>query len=197
MKKLLLISICLFAGAFMLSAQKTVYVIDNETVEHFDGSQLKGKTVKDYKITTSGTGRKAVTVHAITTSPSFFSVSGTFKPLESLQAIDTTTFIKPAFRKIVYIIDGEVHEEASAFNSISPFDIENITVLKEGSPEQRKYGENVIVMKITTKKDKTDMKEVLKRLPGVKIEADGSITINGAPVKKISINGRAYSVDTE
>ena len=68
MKKLILISICLTVGAITLSAQKTLYVIDNVTVEHFDGSQLKGKTVSDYKITTSGTGRNAITVHAITTT---------------------------------------------------------------------------------------------------------------------------------
>ena len=75
MKKLILISLCLFAGAATLSAQKTMYIIDNEAVEHFDGSQLKGKTISDYKITTSGTGRNAITVHAITTARSSFSYS--------------------------------------------------------------------------------------------------------------------------
>ena len=89
------------------------------------------------------------------------------------------------------------HEDASAFNSISPFDIENITVVKDGSPEQLKYGENVVVMNITTKKEKTDWAEVLKKLPGVKVDDDGKITVNGRAVKTISINGRAYSVETE
>ena len=31
----------------------------------------------------------------------------------------------------------------------------------------------------------------------VKVEADGSITVNGQPVKKITINGRNYSVSAE
>ena len=196
MKKRVLLSICLLIGAWTLSAQQTIYIIDNETVENFDGSQLKDRTIRDYKINTKGSGRNAITVHAITTSPSVFSVTGSFKPLNILA--DTTVVINPTHRKIVYVIDGVVHEDVSAFNSISPSDIENITVVKEGSPEQLIYGEDVVVMKITTKKEEfLKALKALKALPGVMVDEDGKITFNGRAVKSISINGRAYSVDTE
>ena len=153
MKKILLLSICLLAGVWTLSAQQTIYIIDNETVENFDGSQLKDKTIRDYKITTKGSGRNAITVHAITTWQSVLSVTGSFKSLEPLVPIDSTVrIINPAKRQIVYVINGVPHETASAFNSISPLDIDNITVIKDGSPEQRKYGENIGVIVITTKK---------------------------------------------
>ena len=213
MKKLILISICLFAGVVTLSAQKTLYVIDNETVEHFDGSQLKGKTVKDYKITTSGTGRNAITVHSITTSRSAFNYSFSLPQLDSLKMPDFSDFkyfqsdtitypgsvrvIHNSPRKVVYVIDGERHDEETALNSISPLDIESIKVLKDDSPETKKYGENVSVVLIQTKKGKNSLIESLKGLPGVKVEADGSITANGQPIKKITINGRSYSVDTK
>lgn len=193
MKKRVLLSICLLIGAWTLSAQQTIYIIDNETVENFDGSQLKDRTIRDYKINTKGSGRNAITVHAITTSPSVFSVTGSFKPLNILA--DTTVVINPTHRKIVYVIDGVVHEDVSAFNSISPSDIENITVVKEGSPEQLIYGEDVVVMKITTKK--AEFLKALKALPGVMVDEDGKITFNGRAVKSISINGREYSVDPE
>ena len=98
---------------------------------------------------------------------------------------------------LIYVIDGVPHEDASAFNSISPFDIENITVVKDGSSEQKKYGENVVVMNITTKKEKTDWAEFLKGLPGVTVDEDGKITVNGRAVTTITINGRAYSIDTK
>jgi hypothetical protein len=151
MKKILLLSLCLLAGVWTLSAQQTIYIIDNETVENFDGSQLKDKTIRDYKITTKGSGRNAITVHAITTWQSVLSVTGSFKSLEPLAPIDSTVrIINPAKRQIVYVIDGVPHETASAFNSISPLDIDNITVIKDGSPEQRKYGENIGVIVITT-----------------------------------------------
>ena len=213
MKKLILLSVCLFAGALTLSAQKTIYIIDNATVEHFDGSQLKGKTVSDYKITTSGTGRNAITVHAITTSRSAFSYSFSMPHLDSLRMPDMSDFkyfkadtlvfpngigvFKNTPRKIVYVIDGKVSEDGNAFRSISPLSIASITVLKDDSPEAKAYGENVSVIKIETKKEENGLLESLKNLPGVKVEADGSITVNGQPVKRITINGRSYSVSAE
>ena len=213
MKKLILISICLTVGAITLSAQKTLYVIDNVTVEHFDGSQLKGKTVSDYKITTSGTGRNAITVHAITTTRSAFSYSLSMPHLDSLRIPDMSDFkffkadtllfpngisvFKNTPRKIVYVIDGKVSEDGNAFRSISPLSIASITVLKDDSSEAKAYGENVSVIKIETKKEENGLLESLKNLPGVKVEADGSITVNGQPVKKITINGRSYSVSAE
>ena len=216
MKKIILLSICLLIGAWTLSAQQTIYIIDNETVENFDGSQLKDKTVRDYKITTRGTGRNAITVHAITTSPSVYSVSGSFSSLRPLAGLDSLripdlkgfTFsadsilvsndaFKVLNRRIIYIIDGKESEDASPFNAISPFDIESITVVKDGSPEQLKYGNDVTVIKITTKKNMTDLTKLLKTLPGAKVDAEGRITVNGQAVKRITINGRTYSVDTE
>ncbi|MBR3075232.1 MAG: hypothetical protein IKH11_05710, partial [Bacteroidales bacterium] len=65
------------------------------------------------------------------------------------------------------------------------------------SSEAKAYGENVSVIKIETKKEENGLLESLKNLPGVKVEADGSITVNGQPVKKITINGRSYSVSAE
>ena len=197
MKKRVLLSICLLIGAWTLRAQQTIYIIDNETVENFDGSQLKDRTIRDYKITTKGSGRKAITVHAITTSSSVFSTTGSFKPLEPLSPIDTSVFIVTKHRKIVYVIDGVPHEDASAFNAISPLDIKNITVAKDGSPEQQKYGENVVVMNITTKKEKTNITEFLKSLPGAKVNEDGKVIVNGETIKRVTINGHTYSVDTE
>lgn len=216
MKKIILLSICLLIGAWTLRAQQTIYIIDNETVENFDGSQLKDRTIRDYKITTKGSGRNAITVHAITTSTSVYSVSGSFSPMKPLARFDSlrmpdlkgftfspdSVFVsdgafKILSREIVYIIDGKESEDASPFNTISPFDIESISVVKDGSPEQLKYGDNVSVIKITTKQNKTDLSKFLKRLPGAKVDADGKITINGQAVKKITINGRTYSVDTE
>jgi hypothetical protein len=168
MKKIIILSLCLFLGALTLSAQQTIYVIDNETVQNFDGSQLKGKTIKDYKISTTGTGKNAVTVHSISTSkqPSIYSFSGTFPQfdLDSLMSVyrftpdsfqipDVSKYIEKIHRKIVYVVDGVKYEDVlSPFDAVSPTDIKNITVLKDGSPEQLKYGENCTVIVIETSK---------------------------------------------
>jgi hypothetical protein len=210
MKKTLLLSTCLLAGVMTAMAQQTLYVIDNATVEHFDGSQLKGKTIRDYKITTKGSGRNAITVHAITTAPSAFSLS--LPHLDSLKLPDFNAFgqftadtvllghgvsvISKLPKKMVYVIDGKRFDDPAAFQSLSSGDIASITVLKEGSPEQLKYGENTSVIMITTKKEKDALTEFFKTLPGAKVEADGTITVNGEPIKRVTINGRAYSVES-
>lgn len=214
MKKIILLSICLLTCLWTLSAQQTLYVIDNETVESFDGTQLKGKTIRDYKITTKGRGRNAIMVHSITTSPSIYSISKSFARLDSLKMpdfkvkgfsnfkADTILFsngvraFNNSDKKIVYVIDGKVYNDASAFLSINPMEIASLSVIKDGSPEQKKYGDNVGVIKITTKKS-ADLMDFLKTLPGAVVDSDGKITVNGEPVKKVTINGRTYSVNTE
>jgi hypothetical protein len=206
MKKLFLILVCLFAGVLTLSAQKTIYVIDNETVEHFDGSQVKGKFVKDYKITTTGTGRDAITVHAITTAHSSFSFSYSAPQPDSLRMPDTgamkvwadtiyfpkgiSTF-QNSSKKIVYVIDGKESDEDD-FKSISKRDIVNITVLKNTSPKAKAFGVNAEVIMIQTKKAKNDPKQTLQGLIGIKKEADGSVTLNGKPAKSVTIDGEVY-----
>ncbi|MBQ9463078.1 MAG: hypothetical protein IJU68_05405 [Bacteroidales bacterium] len=75
--------------------------------------------------------------------------------LDSLKMPDFSDFkFHNSPRKVVYVIDGEWHDEATAFNAISPLDIESITVLKDDSPEAKKYGDNVSVIQIQTKKGK-------------------------------------------
>ena len=54
-----------------------------------------------------------------------------------------------------------------------------------------------LIYSAASKKEENGLIESLKNLPGVKVEADGSITVNGQPVKKITINGRSYSVSAE
>jgi len=76
-------------------------------------------------------------------------------------------------------------------------DVEDITVMKHGSPLHQKYGENATVIYINTKKDKTEWAEFLKKLPGVKVDSNGTITVNGRAVKSISINGRSFPVNTK
>lgn len=45
-------------------ATKSIYIIDGEHIENFDGSQLKGKTIESYSIDT----KRDITVHVIATS---------------------------------------------------------------------------------------------------------------------------------
>jgi hypothetical protein len=72
---------------------------------------------------------------------------------DSFQIPDVSKYIEKIHRKIVYVVDGVKYEDVlSPFDAVSPTDIKNITVLKDGSPEQLKYGENCTVIVIETSK---------------------------------------------
>ena len=91
MKKFI-IAFALCLACFTLSAQQILYVIDNVTVQNFDGSQLQGKTITNYQISTQGSGKKAVTVHAITTAPA--NVTMSISPIGG--SIDNPIIIRPS-----------------------------------------------------------------------------------------------------
>lgn len=202
MKKTFTLFISIILSCAGLWAQQTIYVIDNVTVENFDGSQLKGKTVKDYQITTTGKGSKAITVHAITTTLPVFSISGEFpKPkinfnkdfsipdslLNSVRIHADTLAIGRS--KILYIIDGEVTADEAVLRSLNADRISNVTVIRDKSALS-KFGVPYPIITITTKdKPQTDISEILKKLPGVVIGEDGRVTANGEPIRRIIING--------
>ncbi len=179
MKKILfLLLFCLVP--LVLSAQRTLYVIDNVTVEHFDGSQLKGKLIQDYRISTSGSGRKAVTVHSITT------VSG------RANSFSEHSFTLPSTTSdnVVYIIDGKRYEDSSELKKLAPDNIKSIAVLKNDEARKKYDADGAIV--IYTKSG-TD--EILKKVPGLKVETDGTLTLNGTKIRKIAINGQTISLE--
>ena len=201
MKKILLITVLLLCSV-CLWGQQTIYVIDNVTVENFDGSQLKGKTISDYQITTTGKGNKAVTVHAITT------VKRTMRSQiivnDNGQVIMKTDTLLNRFGgaslksetvvpNFVYVIDGKVVEESEVKN-LPTNQIQSVTVIKDSeSLKQFNLDGSSSVVNIITKSEES-AKELLKSLPGAKVEEDGTVTINGQSVKKITINGRNYQV---
>ena len=201
MKKILFITVLMLCSV-CLWGQQTIYVIDNVTVENFDGSQLKGKTIGDYQITTTGKGNKAVTVHAITT------VKRTMRSQiivnDNGQVIMKTDTLLNRFGgaslksetvvpNFVYVVDGKVVEESEVKN-LPAKQIQSVTVVKDSeSLKQFNLDGSSSVVNIITKSEES-AKELLKSLPGAKVEEDGTVTINGQSVKKITINGRNYQV---
>lgn len=207
MKPHFLLALVLCLPALPLAAQQTLYVIDNVTVAHFDGSQLKGKTIKDYQISTSGSGKNAITVHAITTSPSVFSLYGDFSRFDfsaadengifyhfqadTLQLPKDSKYILDASPQYLYMIDGKQYDNAASLRDLSPEQIQSITVIKSKESFLR-YGINHPVVMVETKNPQASLEELVKKLPGARMEADGSVTLNGEPVKKIIVNGKTY-----
>ena len=203
MKRVIILAISMLFSSAILWGQQSIYVIDNVTVENFDGSQLKGKNIKDYQITTTGKGAKAITVHAITTAPSVNAFFGDFpkdfsfpKDLgkgiqfsaDTISLSGNSIFLRNPSQKMLYIIDGERTEDVSALQKLSSAKIKKVQMFKGGTTKE-KYGTDLPVMVIETKDVEKDLNEVLKMLPNVKVAEDGTITVDGQPIKKITING--------
>lgn len=201
MRKIIIL-LCLALTATTLSAQRTIYVIDNKTVGNFDGSQLIGKTIKEYKITTTGKGRDAITVHSVSTVPSVYSVSGFVSTSEDSLKIwkskkqfqrDYINGHLPS-KRVVYVIDDVEQKDAEAFQSLRHSEIKSITVIKAGSSEALKYGDDCDVIMVETDKYRVAINKLIMSLPGAKVEEDGTFSINGQRIKTVSIVGNGKKV---
>ena len=145
---LILIALLAFAGSNGLlkaapvpAAPDTLdhYIIDNQQVAQFDGSQLVGKKVDRYRITTLVSDGNVIRIHDIQTE----GAGNLSIRVVSAQPAD------PA-----YVIDGkQVSKEV--FEQLKPSRIHSVEVVKSGSREDvKKYAgwENGVIL-VTTKKE--------------------------------------------
>ncbi len=66
-------------------------------------------------------------------------------------------------------------------------DIGNPIVIKKDTIEH-----NIGMMRVT---DSETLEDILKRLPGIEVSSDGTITANGKEIKKITIDGKTFFLD--
>lgn len=94
----------------------TQYIIDSKPVDQFDGSQLEGKTIVSYRISTVRSSvTDAIQIHYIQTK-------GASKSAD-----------------LIYVIDGKQASKRK-FENLNPAAIHSITIVKNGSqPEVRQY----------------------------------------------------------
>lgn len=205
MKRIILLIVTLGLISAVSYGQQIIFIVDNVPVKDFDGSVLKGKTIKDYTVTTMGSGRNAAIVHSITTERGSSSMrpylidfvgdnTAAFRWKSDSTIVrlpgshEGRAYINPDSqegRNYVYYIDGVEYPE-STLRSLSPGEIKNISIVKTDN------GLNLI--KIETGKAEDELERVLKMLPGVEHSSDGSWTVNGQPVTEMVINGRKYSI---
>ena len=81
----------------------------------------------------------------------------------------------------------KMHEDAEVLDAARISDVGNPIVVKKDTIE---YNAS------SFKTSENDMlEELLKKLPGVEVEADGTITANGETIKKITIDGKTFFLD--
>ena len=114
------------------------YVIDNQSIRNIDGSQLIGKKIVSYQVTTVVNGKEVIRIHDINTE-------GNQKAAQATLQYDP-----------VYVLDGKQIQKAE-FEKLNPDAIKSMSIIKDGSREDvKKYpGWENGVIPIETKKDGT------------------------------------------
>ena len=86
--------------------------------------------------------------------------------------------------------DINSEEQLTKLLNIKTEDVESITVLQKEAATAKwgSKGSNGVIEINTKKKD--DVKELIKKLPGAKMDDEGNITVNGKSVTKIMVDGK-------
>lgn len=142
------------------------YIINGEQVVKFDGSQLVGKTVSDYKVTVakSITADEAVRIHVIRTDGQKIKAIKSSSVVESFRFEDkdaefnidgknySNAEVTVLSSTTLYIVDGKKCDK-DAFAKIKPESIASMTVYKPGSKGALKLSgkKDVAVIVVVTK----------------------------------------------
>lgn len=143
------------------------YIINGEQVVKFDGSQLVGKTVSDYKVTVakSITADEAVRIHVIRTDGQKIKAIKSSSVVESFRVEDkdaefnidgknysNAEVVTVLSSTTLYIVDGKKCDK-DAFAKIKPESIASMTVYKPGSKGALKLSgkSDVAVIVVVTK----------------------------------------------
>lgn len=170
MLTMILSAVCAFginATATMTPADTLdKYIINGEKIEKFNGSQLIGKTVSDYKVmtATSNTDGKVVRFHLISTDGQKIKDAKSVMSTDAAHVGDkcteaTVNVVKSDKSKVtvlytstVCVIDGKKCDKDD-LNKIKPSSIASMTVYKAGSKEAVKFSgsQDVTVIEVITK----------------------------------------------
>lgn len=145
------------------------YIINNQTVGRFDGSQLVGKTISYYKIvlTKGNSESEIVRLHVIRTDGRKAKVievkssadgeEGGVGNVETVVTIDGKTYTNAnstiiSSKAAIYIINGKKCDK-EALTKIKPESIASMTVYKPGCKEAVELSgrKDVAVIKVVTK----------------------------------------------
>ena len=103
-----IMALLLSVGSLFAQNSETIYIIDGQKVENFDGSQLVGKVIVAYGINNS------TKVHTILT--------------EDNKVVSNS--VKVSSDEVVYVVDGVV-KSGEEYRSLSPSEIKSVTVVKK------------------------------------------------------------------
>lgn len=189
MKKFFVLTFIALFVAAVSYAQKTVFIINGEKIENFDGSQLTGKKILSFYVIKDDKG-DVYSIHTDETLPDslrnrpykvstklHYITKDTLANVNNLnksekagkREVEVTNFDMLNSKPLI-VVDGK--EYSGSISYIKPGDINSINVYKSGSDVANAYGEKGKngVLKIFTKASKDNVLYVVDGKPATSQE---------------------------
>ena len=186
MRTILLTALC--AVALTAQAQEAKrdtinrYIIDKQTVEHFDGSQLEGKRISKYMIAYKDDGNVVVKNHVIYTGDEEDT------PLIIEGDANGPIVISGVVDPLIIVDGKEMTHEGMAM--IKSEDIVSVNVFEPGSETAKSYGEKGskgVIMVTTKARAVTKVAEPLIIVDGKETSQEDFTKINSAEITSITV----------
>jgi hypothetical protein len=182
MKKIIL-SLILVLGVTAVFSQSKKYTIEGVLKSKSDATFLEAATIHLEKIKDS-----SVVSYTISDSQGKFKLEGSTFEKELRLVVSYIGFL-PYTKKLVF--DKKTFN-LGAINLAPNTNVLDEVVIKSRAPITiKKDTLEFNVKSFKTKKDAT-VEDLLKKLPGVEVDEEGKITVNGKSVNKILVNGKPF-----
>ncbi len=180
MKKILFL--CLFLTATGTWAQQfsiSGKVVDAETQLPLESATLFVEKVKD----------SSLVAYTISNNAGDFVIEGSGK-MDSLRLVSSYNGYLPLSRMIT--LDKQKIELGQLKMEVANNELGEVTVVSERAPVTVKRDTlEFNAASFNTRQD-ANLEELMKKLPGVEVDAQGNITVNGKPVSRILVNGKEF-----
>lgn len=178
MKKFLFLSCFLFS--LITYSQTNKFEITGTIKSIEDDELLESATVHTQRLKDS-----SIVAYTITSSKGFFNVVGQTSD-EKLKLVVSYIGFKP-FSKII-----TSKSQSLGTITLEPTNVLDDIVIRSSAPITiKKDTVEFNVKSFETKKD-ANVEDLLKKLPGVEVDDEGNITVNGKSVNKILVNGKPF-----
>lgn len=189
MKKFFVLTFIALFATVVSYAQKTVFIINGEKIENFDGSQLTGKKILSFNVIKDDKGdvysihideilpdslrnrpyKVSTKLHYITKDTLANGNNLNKSEKAGKREVEVTNFDMLNSKPLI-VVDGK--EYSGSLNYIKPGDINSINVYKPGSDVANAYGEKGKsgVLKIFTKASKDNVLYVVDGKPATSQE---------------------------
>ncbi|MFY0630336.1 MAG: TonB-dependent receptor [Flavobacteriaceae bacterium] len=163
--------------------QSNSYTIEGTIKSKVDSTFLESATVHLEKLKDS-----TVVTYTITDEKGKFKLEG--KSFEKeLRLVVSFVGYKPYSKKIVF--DKNSFQLGTIELATNDNLLDEVIVKSRAPITIKKDTLEFNVKSFKTKKD-ANVEDLLKKLPGVEVDAEGAITVNGKPVNKILVNGKPF-----